>query len=168
MAKDDRKQQIVEAAVVVFAKQGYYKTTTELIAQAVGVTQPYVFHFFKTKEEMFIAVLEQSVKRIASVFREVEAPAEQLVDRMGQAFFDLLETHRDETLLTMQAFTIVEPVIRQKVREGFACIHQVVKEKFERAQIPQPGLQATTFIGIGMTAVLSEVLELPELLPYCE
>lgn len=168
MAKEDRKQQIVEAAVAVFAKQGYYKTTTAHIAHAVGVTQPYVFHFFKTKEELFIAVLQQSVQRIADIFKEVEAPAEQLMHRMGTAFYDLLGTHRDETLLSMQAFTTAEPVIRQKVQEGFAHIHQVVKWKFERAQIPQPGFQASSFIGLGMVTVMSEVLELPELSPYCE
>ncbi|WJH36184.1 hypothetical protein N6H14_10135 [Paenibacillus sp. CC-CFT747] len=87
---------------------------------------------------------------------------------MGQAFYDLLATHRDETLLSMQAFTTVEPGIRGKVREGFAHIYKVVKEKFERAQIPQPGLRASAFIGMGMATVLSEVLEMPELLPYCE
>lgn len=168
MAKEDRKQQIIEAAVAVFAKQGYYKTTTAHIAQAVGVTQPYVFHFFKTKEELFIAVLQQSVQRIADIFREVEAPAEQLMDKMGKAFSDLLGTHRDETFLSMQAFTTAEPVIRQKVQEGFAHIHQVVKRKFEQAQIPQPGFQATSFIGLGMVTVMSAVLELPELSPDCE
>jgi AcrR family transcriptional regulator len=168
LAKEDRKQQIVEAAIAVFAKQGYYKTTTAHIAHAVGVTQPYVFHFFKTKEELFIAVLQQSVQRIAGIFREIEAPAEQLIEQMGTAFYDLLETHRDETLLSMQAFTAAEPVIRQKVQEGFAHIHQVVKGKFERAQISQPGFQASSFIGLGLVAVMSEVLELPELSPYCE
>ncbi|WP_308637429.1 TetR/AcrR family transcriptional regulator [Paenibacillus silvisoli] len=168
MAKDDRKQQIVEAAVSVFAKQGYYKTTTAHIAQAVGVTQPYVFHFFKSKEELYSAVLERSILRIAGIFKAVEAPAESLEERMGEAFYGLLQTHRDETLLSMQAFTTVEPVIRRKVQEGFAHIHQVVKEKFEQAHLPQPGLQASAFIGMGMATVLSEVLELPELLPYCE
>ncbi|MBW5449287.1 TetR family transcriptional regulator [Cohnella sp. CFH 77786] len=168
MAKEDRKQQIVEAAITVFAKQGYYKTTTAHIAQAVGVTQPYVFHFFKTKEELFIAVLQQSVQRIAGIFREVEAPAEQLIEQMGTAFYGLLEKHRDETLLSMQAFTTAEPVIRQKVQEGFAHIHQMVKGKFERAQIPQPDFQASSFIGLGIVAVMSELLELPELSPYCK
>ncbi|WP_433944571.1 TetR/AcrR family transcriptional regulator [Paenibacillus sp. SN-8-1] len=168
MAKEDRKQQILETAINVFAEQGYYKTTTAQIAQVVGITQPYVFHFFKTKEDLFIAVLQQSVQRIAGLFKEVEAPAEQLMDQMGAAFYDLLDTHRDETLLSMQAFTTAEPIIRQKVQEGFAHIHQVVKEKFERAKIPQPGFQASSFIGLGMTAVMSKVLELPELSPYCE
>ncbi|MDD9267154.1 TetR/AcrR family transcriptional regulator [Paenibacillus sp. GCM10023248] len=168
MAKEDRKQQLIDAAVTVFAKQGFHKTTTAHIAQAVGVTQPYVFHFFKTKEELFIEVLQQSIQRIAGKFREVEAPAEQLADRMGAAFYQLLGTHRDETLLSMQAFTTAEPLIRQQVQEGFAHIHQVVKEKFELADIPQPGFQASSFIGLGLVAVMSEVLELPELSPNCE
>ncbi len=168
MAKETRKQQIIDAAIAVFAKQGYYKTTTADIAQAVGITQPYVFHFFKSKEELFVAVLQQSAERIAGVFRAVEAPGEQLIDQMGAAFYVLLERHRDETLLSMQAFTTAEPLIQQEVKEIFAHIHQVVREKFERAQIPKPGFQASCFIGLGMTAVMSEVLELLELSPYCE
>ncbi|MGG1553919.1 TetR/AcrR family transcriptional regulator [Paenibacillus ferrarius] len=169
MGKDDRKQQILEAAIAVFAKQGYYKTTTAHIAQAVGVTQPYVFHFFKSKEALYIAVLEQSVQRIVGIFREVEAPSEQLMIRMGAVFGELLASHRDETLLSMQSFTIGEPVIREKATEGFAQIHRVVQEQFERANIPQASFQASSFIGLGMMTILSEVLALPELSPYyCE
>ncbi|RKN79078.1 TetR/AcrR family transcriptional regulator [Paenibacillus ginsengarvi] len=167
MAKEDRKQQIIEAAISVFARQGYYKTTTALIAEAVGVTQPYVFHFFKTKEELFIAVLQQSVRRIASVFKEVEAPPEQLMDRMGEAFNQLLLSHRDETMLSMQSFTVPEPAIRQQSRDGFAFIHHVVQDKFEKAWLPQPAASAASFIGLGLATILAEVLELRELMPDC-
>ncbi|MFC0214655.1 TetR/AcrR family transcriptional regulator [Paenibacillus chartarius] len=168
MPKDDRKQQILEAAVAVFAKQGYYKTTTAHIAKEVGVTQPYVFHFFKSKEELFIAVLQQSIIRIADVFGRVEAPPEQLIDTMGKAFFNLLATHRDETLLSMQSFTTAEPVIREAVQEGFAHIYRVVKGKFIQSGLPDPGFQAKSFIGLGLASVMAEVLELQELSPYCE
>ncbi|MNR08099.1 hypothetical protein D3C85_1242420 [compost metagenome] len=114
-------------------------------------------------------MLEQSVQRIVRTFRDVEAPAEQLVERMGGVFNNLLAEHRDETLLSMQSFTTGEPVIREKVREGFAQIRQVVQEKFEEAHVPQPGFQASNFVGLGMAAILSEILELPELSPYyCE
>lgn len=71
--------------------------------------------------------------------------------------------------LSMQSFTLGEPIIREMVREGFAQIRQVVQEQFERTNIPQAGFQASSFIGLGMATILSEVLELPELSPYyCE
>lgn len=46
MADRNRKEQIIDKAVGLFAELGYYKTTTAMVAKAVGVTQPYVFHFF--------------------------------------------------------------------------------------------------------------------------
>jgi AcrR family transcriptional regulator len=165
--KDDRKQQILEAAISLFAAQGYYKTTTAHVAKVAGITQPYVFHFFKSKEELFVAVVEQSFYRILDVFVSVKAPPEQLVQKMGEAFQELLLTHRDETLLSMQAFTTSEPMIRDKVREGFANIHRAVKQLFEAAGLPNPGLAASLFVGTGLTIVMSEVLELPEISPYC-
>ncbi|MBD0384387.1 TetR/AcrR family transcriptional regulator [Paenibacillus sedimenti] len=58
------KQQIIQAAIQLFAEKGYYKTTTAGIANAVGVTQPYVFHFFRNKEQLYLAVLEQAIRRV--------------------------------------------------------------------------------------------------------
>ncbi len=48
--KENRKEDILEAGLEVFAKRGYYNTTTALIAEKAGISQPYVFKFFKTKE----------------------------------------------------------------------------------------------------------------------
>jgi AcrR family transcriptional regulator len=164
-AKDDRRQQILEAAISLFASQGYYKTTTAQVAEAVGVTQPYVFHFYKSKEQLFIAVVEQSVRRIKDVFSRIEAPPEQLAATMGNAFNELLSTHRDETLLTMQSFATAEPVIRDKVRECFASVLQTVRRRFADAGLPNPVLEASLFISCGMAVAMAELLDLPELNP---
>ncbi|WP_091176786.1 hypothetical protein [Paenibacillus sp. 1_12] len=63
-------------------------------------------------------MLQQSVQRIAGIFGEVVAPAEQLMDQMGTAFYDLLEIHQNKTLLSIQAFTTAEPIIRQRSRKA--------------------------------------------------
>ncbi|WP_200412023.1 TetR/AcrR family transcriptional regulator, partial [Virgibacillus salexigens] len=44
--KERRKEDILEAGLEVFAKRGYYNTTTALIAEKAGISQPYVFKFF--------------------------------------------------------------------------------------------------------------------------
>lgn len=48
--REDKKEIIIENAVGVFAERGYYKATTAMVAKAAGVTQPYVFHFLKTRK----------------------------------------------------------------------------------------------------------------------
>ena len=47
-----RRQQIVDAALELFAQQGYSATTTKSIAQAVGVTEGLIFHYFPTKGDL--------------------------------------------------------------------------------------------------------------------
>ncbi|WP_435168589.1 TetR/AcrR family transcriptional regulator [Paenibacillus glycanilyticus] len=160
-AVTNRKEQILDAAASLFANNGYYKTTTAMVAAEVGVTQPYVFHFFKTKEILYLAVLERAQKRLIHAFSQVESPAEMLHHHMGEAFNELMVTHRDETLLCMQSYTTPEPNVRAIVKQRFAEVHQLIKERFERAGIPNPSQQASTFIACGMVITMSEVLELP-------
>ncbi|THF84260.1 TetR/AcrR family transcriptional regulator [Cohnella fermenti] len=163
LASPNRKDQILDAAAAQFAANGFYKTTTALVAAAVGVTQPYVFHFFKTKEELYLAVLDRAVGRLIEAFRSVEAPPKELAHRMGHAFNVLMDTHRDEILLCMQSFTTPEPDIRQFVRGKFKLIHELVADRFDSAGLPQAEALASQFVACGMVIAMAEVLELPQL-----
>ncbi|OGX61536.1 MAG: TetR family transcriptional regulator, partial [Paenibacillus sp. RIFOXYA1_FULL_44_5] len=136
--QQSRKQQILEAAVQLFSDQGYYKTTTAHVAKQVGVTQPYVYHFFESKEKLFIAVIEQTIAKIHQAFAAVEAPNHELAMKMGLAFEDLLQSNRNELLLSMQSFTISEPLIRQSVKDGFSGIYDTVREKFQKVGSENP------------------------------
>jgi AcrR family transcriptional regulator len=162
----NRKQQILEAAAALFAELGYYKTTTAEIARTVGVTQPYVFHFFNTKEELYLAVLEQASKRILQAFTTATAPAEQLQEAMGRAFAELLASHRNEILLVMMAFATPEPAVREYTRREFDAVYERVKGRFEEAGIADAGHKASTFIGQGLSIALAETVNLPKLLPW--
>lgn len=165
-AASNRKDQIMHSAAQLFAAQGYYKTTTAHVAEAVGVTQPYVFHFFKTKEHIYLAVLEHAFERLRHAFALVEASPEELTERMGSRFAELLETHRNEMLLLMQCFTTPEPAVREFSREKYALIYHTIKERYEKAGVPRPSYEASMFISCGLIIALSEVLEMPELSPW--
>lgn len=164
--RQDRKEQILAKAVDVFAELGYYKATTARVAKEAGVTQPYVFHFFSNKEELFIAVIDRAIGRIADAFSRVEAPADQLMETMGQVFDDVMSSYRAETLLVMQAHTIPEPAIREHVRGFFSNIFSSVLEKFTAAGLPEPEAAASQFMGMGYLITVAEVLDLPQMLCF--
>ncbi|WP_426446575.1 TetR/AcrR family transcriptional regulator [Paenibacillus sp. S-38] len=170
MARESKKEVIIDGAVGIFAELGYYKTTTARVAKAAGVTQPYVFHFFKNKEELFLAVIDRAMKRLHDTFDGVDAPADQLSETMGDAFMRILETHRDETLMVMQAYVIAEPEIRVHVRRNFAFIHETLTAKYEKAGLPpgEAGAAASQFIGMGLLITLSQVLDLPGIVCFDE
>lgn len=162
-----RKEQILKAAAGLFAERGYYRTTTADVAREVGVTQPYVFHFFKSKEELYLAVLDQASAQISQAFRSVEAPMNQLWEAMGSAFKQLIEHNRNEILLVMTAFTIPEPAVRAYTRHNFDQVFEQVKARFAQAGYPDAEEKASIFIGQGLTIALAETLDLRKLTPWC-
>ena len=59
---DDRPQEILEAALQVFARDGYRNTTLDQVAEAAGVTKGAIYHYFDTTEALLLGVIEHSQK----------------------------------------------------------------------------------------------------------
>src|SRR5688572_11835034 len=57
MSGDERREQILLAAVELFSQKGFKGTTTKEIARAVGVSEAMVFRHFATKDELYAAIL---------------------------------------------------------------------------------------------------------------
>ena len=58
----ERRQQILELATELFARQGYQGTTTRQIAQRAHVNEAIIFRHFPTKEELYWAVIENQIR----------------------------------------------------------------------------------------------------------
>ena len=63
-----RKQQIVEIVLELVATHGTEAVSVQLVADAVGVTQPAVFRHFPTKEAMWLAVLDWLEQRLVAIY----------------------------------------------------------------------------------------------------
>lgn len=61
--KEERPQEITEAAFQAFAEKGYAATRVEEVAQRAGVSKGLLYLYFKTKEELFKAVIKSVVIR---------------------------------------------------------------------------------------------------------
>jgi len=61
--KEDRPQEITEAALQAFAEKGYAATRVEEVAKRAGVSKGLMYLYFKTKEELFKAVVKSVVVR---------------------------------------------------------------------------------------------------------
>lgn len=59
MSSSDRKQSIVLAAIPLFARHGFKKTTTKEIAQTAGISEALLYKHFKSKEELYGLIQSQ-------------------------------------------------------------------------------------------------------------
>ena len=91
---DERRVQILDAAVEVFGRYGYAAATTDRVAKGAGISQPYVVRMFGTKEQLFIETLGHTLARLLRTFRAAlaEADAEGLSAeaRLGAAYLELV------------------------------------------------------------------------------
>src|SRR3954452_18303885 len=78
----ERREQLIEVATKLFAKSGYEATTTAAIAEAAGVTEPILYRHFKSKQELFVAIVremsEQTMQQWHASIEDVTDPAERI------------------------------------------------------------------------------------------
>src|SRR5690348_13360031 len=96
-----RRDQILAAARSVFAARGYTASTDE-VARAAGVSQPYVVRLFGSKRELFVETYRQASDQVLAALRTAE-PGPEAGRRMGDAYVGLL-ADRELLLLLMHGF----------------------------------------------------------------
>ncbi len=63
LAASDRKKQLIDIAMKLFSEQGFDGTSTREIADAAAVNEAIIFRHFKTKEDLYWAVLSDRIER---------------------------------------------------------------------------------------------------------
>ena len=118
-----RRALTVQAATDVFAANGYSGTSTDQIARAAGISQPYVVRMFGGKEALFVEVIRQSVERILAAFQAaLEAEPAQPLAALGAAYVRLAREEQVHLIL-LQAFAAsADPAIGPTARAGFETL----------------------------------------------
>lgn len=100
----DRREQILEAALDVFAEDGFEGATTKEIAARADVTQGLIYFYFPSKEDLFFAAYKHRAKQAFTHLRlpaadECDEPPEVVIHRAVAEFLEELETPRNLCLM---------------------------------------------------------------------
>jgi AcrR family transcriptional regulator len=126
----ERKDDVLEAAMIEFAERGLEGTSTEDIARRAGISQPYLFRLFGTKKELFIATVGRCFRETLELFqRAAEGKrGEEALHAIGQAYREQLETNRTWLRAQQQAYAASDdPEIRAVVRAGYGDLVAYVR-----------------------------------------
>ena len=140
---DERRAEVLKAAVAEFALHGLHGTSTEAIAKRIGISQPYIFRLFPSKKELFLAAIDQCFDRVETAFRSaaqesstapesgahvVASPVEARLHAMGHAYLRLL-AKRELLLFQMQAYAACsDDDVRRKVKLRWDRLMKVTGE----------------------------------------
>src|SRR3989337_1236907 len=94
MRDPDKPQQIIEAAVRVFARKGYYNSRVSDIAREAGVAAGTIYLYFKTKDDILVTLFRDKMAEFVGALRKAiadEPDAASKVRRLVALHFRMLE-----------------------------------------------------------------------------
>ncbi|GCE31536.1 hypothetical protein KDA_70200 [Dictyobacter alpinus] len=95
---EERREHLIDTALHLFAEKGWNATSIPDLAKAAGIAQGLMYHYFRNKEELLLAVIERhsflaELKVLLSA--SSERPARQVLPEVAQNFALLLQQKRD-------------------------------------------------------------------------
>jgi AcrR family transcriptional regulator len=127
---EERREQIVQAAIRVFADHGYDAASTDEIARLVGISQPYLFRLFSTKRELVLASIDRCFRDTETLFTSAARGLSGLeaMHAIGDAYLDMIRRDPIRLRAQLQAYAACEdPEIRRLVATNFGALVGLVQ-----------------------------------------
>ncbi len=152
----DRRQQILNVATELFARQGFKGTTTREIAERAGINEAIIFRHFATKDELYWAILHQK-SQLAGGVKRLEQHLQS-----GGSDLDVLAAiaermlRRDTTMTRLLLFSALENhrlshrFFRTHVAEYYETLASYLRQGISagRFRHVDPLLAARSFLGM--------------------
>src|SRR5438034_4015839 len=135
LAPDVRRQQLLDAATWVFARKGYrHASIGDIIARA-GVARGTFYLHFKSKEQIFLAIVESFHGLVKAALARLDDGADaaaraggamRLLQESFQQWLELFATHRDATRVVLKEARSIDP----RFEQGYAELRRMAVAHF--------------------------------------
>jgi TetR/AcrR family transcriptional regulator, fatty acid metabolism regulator protein len=162
VSQEEKRRQILDAAVRAFARKGYHACRVGEIAEEAGVAYGLVYHYFGSKEEILQTIFRDTWTQMLARIAELEAEGDSASEQVRKVTALLLRTwRRDPNLVRVlvREVTRSPEQLQQQIDEighGYEALERIVRRGQEAGEFRRdidPQLAATIFYG-----ALEEVL----------
>ena len=164
--KERTKRDILEAALSLFRKKGFYETTTKEISKKAKIAEGTLFNYFKTKEDLALFFFEREMESLVSWFenekRLQDAPLAERLFAVVYQHLEQISPYEDFIgavyLRALQPVSKLNPLSLDRQHLNLRYL-RFIKEIFavaeEREEIPQVGDLGAYAFGIFHMAMIS-------------
>ncbi len=129
------RQQIMDAAFQLFAKEGFTKTSISAIAKEASVSKGLIYHYFKCKEEILETIFKQLTEASDQIFDSVKnlSPVQKM-ETILNSIFSFIEKHPDLMRLTISlalqpdAIKSIKPLIDKANAQQISTLTEILNE----------------------------------------
>lgn len=138
---EQRRAQLIDTALAVFAKKGVEAATVKELSKAAGVAQGLLYHYFRSKEELLRAALDRhyflpELRRITSPDRN--RPAGEVLLEVAEGFVTMLHERRPLLQLMMREAPS-NPAVTERVkrarREGVRLLAEYLTSRVSAGEL---------------------------------
>ena len=120
LSNAERRKQIIQVAMDLFASRGFKGATTRAIAEAAGVSEAIIFRHFATKEDLYDAIITTTIERRNERWEQEAPPEEEAGDleHLLRTFAKIfIQRHRDDqTFVRLMLYSALQD---HKFRQRF-------------------------------------------------
>ncbi|KAB7707243.1 TetR family transcriptional regulator [Bacillus aerolatus] len=166
-----KKELILQVAIEEFVKNGYDKTSTDIITSRAGISKGLLFHYFKSKKNLYIYLVKCTVtllteKTMEAINNVQSGDFFERVKEIARLKHEAMAPYRQETQFITDAFFYPPAAVRIEIEEMMEKHYEAYGEDYLQRRIymkelipPEklrPGISADTVIQ--MTAFIVEQL----------
>jgi AcrR family transcriptional regulator len=138
----DKRRQILDAAVRVFARQGFHATRVSDIADEAGVAYGLVYHYFRSKEEVLNELFAERWSLLLSAIEEADKAGGPHRERLAKVAMFIVDSYRyDPDLMKV----IIVEVTRAANSFGQTHLAEIRRAYESIAKIVADGQEAGAF-----------------------
>jgi AcrR family transcriptional regulator len=177
--KDERRNQILQSALKIFTRKGLAAAKISDISTDIGISYGLVYHYFKSKEDIYFELVDYAINSIEHVIEEVKREVDEPIEQIQQIAARVLSSieNKDTSgfyyVLIMNAITCeAAPIPASKIIEEcmnrLALLADIISNGQKRGQIREGDpmeLAVTCFsalIGLASLKVSGTIKTLPD------
>ena len=169
--REQKKALIMETAMELFAKEGYYTTSINKIAKKAGIAKGLLYNYYKSKEDLLSSIIENGLHELANAFdknHDGVLTDEEFIFFL-EANFQALQENRTYWMLLFSL--MLQPQVQQIVMPKYQnIINQfisILENYFENKGFENPKMTALAF-GAFMDGIAINFMMNPDMFPVEE
>jgi TetR/AcrR family transcriptional regulator, cholesterol catabolism regulator len=156
-----RREEIISVSTTLFREKGYHTTSLDDIADRIGFTKPAIYYYFKSKEEILFAIVDNVVRgaleRMRAIADRNGSPADRLHDLLVENTRVVLENIEANTVFYNERGLLSaerERAIREREREYTNVVLDLYIEGVEAGELLDidPRVATATLLGASIWA----------------
>ena len=129
---EERREEILDAALTEFAQHGFEGASTDAIARTVGISQPYLFRLFGTKKGLYLASAERCLADTYETFRAASEGlmGDEALSAIGKSYKQMISEDPRRLQAQMQGYAASDDAdVRDVMQAGFGRLVELVGSK---------------------------------------